>query len=329
MDEWTSRALEGVEQGSAPHVKALLTRVYWGFPDSEECALLASKLAERLGDVELRACAWDARATAAFRRGDFETAHTWEMRRFDHINELTNPDLIHDVYLTIVPTSVAVGRIREARRLATTLDDFVARLTPHHRVHGVACRLEVEELVGDWGAIIELEPRTEQVVEENRDTPCVRNARSLLLCALANEWVGRSDRSRELQARADEIETEGYGATLATPRARIALARGELDQLDELLSDEEWLQRQPLFSLPAAAARLDALAVIGKPAAVQEAAAQLGRPKSYLEPFALRALGIVREDEQLLSQANERFRKLRLDWHAGQTARLRELRLRS
>jgi hypothetical protein len=251
------------------------------------------------------------------------------MRRFDHIDELTNPDLIHDVYLTIVPTSVAVGRIREARRLAATLDEFVARLTPHHRVHGVACRLEVEELVGDWGAIVELEARTEQIVEENRDTPCVRNARSLLLCALANEWVGRGERSRELQARADEIETEGYGATLATPRARIALARGELDQLDELLSDKDWLQRNPLFSLPAAAARLDALAVVGKPGAVEEAAAQLGRPKSYLEPFALRALGIVREDERLLSRANERFRQLRLDWHTTQTARLRELRLRS
>jgi class 3 adenylate cyclase len=329
MEEWTSRALASVEHGSAAHVKALLSRVYWGLPDSEKSALLASELAEKLGDIALRSGGWEARARVAFRKGDFGTAHMWVTRRFDHIREMTNPDLIHDLYLTTVPTCVAMGRIGEARRLAGALEEFVERLTPHHRVHGVACRLEVEELVGNWGGIAELESHTEQIVEENRDTPCVRNPRSLLLCAIANESLGRHDRSRELEARAEEMQLEGYGATLATPRARLALARGELDQLDELLADEDWLRRQTWFSLPAAAARLDALAVVGKPAAIEEAAAQLGRPKSYLEPFALRALGIVHEDERLLSRADERFRQLRLDWHATQTARLRELRLRA
>jgi hypothetical protein len=264
----------------------------------------------------------DARATSSFRHGDFATAHTWETRRFDFLPEITNPDLIHDLYISTIPTSAAVGRIREARRLAAELDEFVARLTPHHRVHGVACRLEVEELAGNWDAIVELEPRTERAVEENRDTPCVRNARSLLLCALANEWLGRPDRSRELEARAAEIEGEGYGATLASPRARLALARGELDLLHELLADEDWMQRQTWFSLPTAATRLDALAVVGDADTVEAAAEHLGSPKSYLEPFALRALGITHGDEALLTRANELFRALRLDWHAGQTETL-------
>src|SRR6266511_284813 len=322
MDEWTSRALANVEHGSAAHVKALLSRVYWGLPGAEETALLAAKLADELGDPALRSCGWDARATEAFRRGDFATAHMWETRRFDHIDELTNPDLIHDLYLSTIPTCAATGRMREARRLATTLDELVTRLTPHHRLHGVACRLEVEELVGDWDSILELESRAEEAVDENRDTPCIRNSRSLLLCALANELAGRSDRSRELEARAAEMEGEGYGATLATPRVRIALVRGELEQLDEVLADEDWLQRQTWFSLPAAAARLDALAVVGNPAAVEEAAMRVGRPKTYLEPFAVRALGVVREDEKLLARADERFRALRLDWYASQTESL-------
>ena len=322
MDEWTSRALANVEHGSAAHVKALLSRVYWGLPGAEETALLAAKLADELGDPALRSCGWDARATEAFRRGDFATAHMWETRRFDHIDELTNPDLIHDLYLSTIPTCAATGRMREARRLATTLDELVTRLTPHHRLHGVACRLEVEELVGDWDSILELESRAEEAVDENRDTPCIRNSRSLLLCALANELAGRSDRSRELEARAAEMEGEGYGATLATPRTRIALVRGELEQLDEVLADEDWLQRQTWFSLPAAAARLDALAVVGNPAAVEEAAMRVGRPKTYLEPFAVRALGVVREDEKLLARADERFRALRLDWYASQTESL-------
>ena len=63
----------------------------------------------------------------------------------------------------------------------------------------------------------------------------------------------------------------------------------------------------------------DSLAVVGASAEVEAAAAQIGTPGSYLEPFALRALGIVQEDETLLVQANERLRALGLDWHGDQT----------
>ena len=43
------------------------------------------------------------------------------------------------------------------------------------------------------------------------------------------------------------------------------------------------------------------------------------QPGTYLEPFALRALGIVREDASLLERAAERFEALGLDWHAART----------
>jgi hypothetical protein len=148
----------------------------------------------------------------------------------------------------------------------------------------------------------------------------------LLLCAFANELQGRTDRARELEAAAEELENVGYGATLATPRARIALLREELDHLGELLADEDWLQRQTWFSLPAAATRLDAAAVLGSEADIESAAARLSRPRSYLEPFAVRARGIVRDDEELLARADALFRGLGLDWHAGQTDELRRLR---
>jgi len=48
----------------------------------------------------------------------------------------------------------------------------------------------------------------------------------------------------------------------------------------------------------------------------------LGQTWSYLEPFALPVLGAVRVDEPLLTQADERFRALGLDWHADQTEAL-------
>ena len=108
----------------------------------------------------------------------------------------------------------------------------------------------------------------------------------------------------------------------------MALVRGELDRLQELLADEEWMQRETWFSLPAGATRLDALAVMGSRAEVEETAGRVGRPGSYLEPFALRARGVVDEDEALLDRADELFRGLGIDWYAGQTESLRRLRSR-
>jgi hypothetical protein len=199
----------------------------------------------------------------------------------------------------------------------------VAELTPHHRLHGVANLVEIEELKGDWEAVLALEEATVTAVDDNRDTPCVRNARSLLVCTVAREVAGDTDRRAELEALAAELEPDEQGISIVTPRTRLALIRGEVDALEELLSDVGWLTRQTWFELPGAAARLDALAVIGTTAELEQAFAP---PSSYLEPFALRALGVTKADEDLLSRADARFRELGLDWHAAQTEQLRRLR---
>ena len=47
----------------------------------------------------------------------------------------------------------------------------------------------------------------------------------------------------------------------------------------------------------------------------------LGR-SGYLEPFALRALGIVRGDEGMVEQAHASFDAMGLGWYAGETRRL-------
>ena len=62
------------------------------------------------------------------------------------------------------------------------------------------------------------------------------------------------------------------------------------------------------------------------PEEVEAEAQALAPARSYLEPFALRALGIVREDEALVARAHEAFQAMRLDWYADQTERLRSLR---
>jgi class 3 adenylate cyclase len=328
MDEWTSCAIADARPESPTQVRGMLGRAVWGLAANEnELIEEAGALAEQMGDLELRSYAWDARGVAAFRRGDFETAHVWEARRFDLLDELTDPDHVHDMHISFIPTCAAIGRIREARRLAEDNDRLVRNLTPHHRLHGVACLLEVAELAGEWERIRELEPRVGEAVEANRATPCVRNARSLILAAVAAEILGDAQRSRELEAQADEHEAEGYGLTFTGPRARLAIEREDFDALERMLPDLDWFRRQTWFALPAAAARLDALAVIGTEDSIREEG--LLQPKGYLEPFMLRSLGIVRGEEGLLADADRKFRAMRLDWHAAQTARLRELRPRS
>ena len=46
------------------------------------------------------------------------------------------------------------------------------------------------------------------------------------------------------------------------------------------------------------------------------------RPGTYVEPFAQRALGVVREDDELIAGSASRFDELGLDWHAADTRAL-------
>jgi len=50
--------------------------------------------------------------------------------------------------------------------------------------------------------------------------------------------------------------------------------------------------------------------------------AQPSLPGIYLEPFALRSLGTVREDELLIERAVDRFRAMGLEWHAEPSRKL-------
>jgi hypothetical protein len=67
------------------------------------------------------------------------------------------------------------------------------------------------------------------------------------------------------------------------------------------------------------ATHLDALAALGERDRLESEAPQLANGNVYLEPFVLRALGIVREDDDLLREAAERFSALGLGWHALRT----------
>jgi class 3 adenylate cyclase len=322
VDGWIDQALELSEPESPARAKAMIARCYWDEEKSRELARDASALADRLGDVDLRSYALDARVVTAYATNQFDEALTWAQRRLDLVDQIADPDHVADIYMTGIPVCLTAGRFREARRLAQQNDALAAKLTPHHQVHGVAALLEIEEVAAEWGTVRELTPRTEETVAVNLDTPCIRNARCLLVCALASAELGDEATARRLEARSEQVELEGYAGTLAAPRLRLALLRGDLDLARRLLDETFVMRRQYWFFLAAVTAHLDALAAFGDRKQVETAAKPFLRSKTYLTPFALRALGRVREDEDLIRQSLERFEALNLTWHAEQTRAL-------
>jgi class 3 adenylate cyclase len=317
---WIEQALELSEPGSDSRAKALIARSFWE-QNTPDAAREASELAERSGDIELRSYAWGARGTVAFGEADFESALSWSQRRLNVKDEISDPDHVAEIYEQAIPSCCANARFAEARRLAVEHDAIVEPLSDHHRLHGIAVLLEVEEVCGGWPRILDLADRTEAAVEANLTTPCVRNARTLLLTALAAAYTGDEETARRYERRAEEVATEGYDLVLAAPRTWLALLRGEIDELDRL-EPVDLTRVKHEYALPAAAARLDALAALKDRSLVERDAPPLLQPGTYLEPFALRALGAVREDELLIEQAADHFDAMGLDWHAEQSRKL-------
>jgi class 3 adenylate cyclase len=318
---WVEQALELTGEETPERTRALIAQASVDREVGEASAREASTLADRLGDPELRSWAWMSRAVAAFEADRFEDALTWAQRRFDLEAAISDPDHLVELRESAMPPAAALGRLREVHRLAREHDGLTKRLSPHHRMHSVAVLTEVEELAGNWKGIRALEERVEQAVEANRDTPCVRNARCLLLCALARAEAGDEEPARNLESAADELGMEGHDYALEAVRIRLALARGDLDELGQLMKTRA--RERFVFGPQEHAARLDALAALRDRERVEELAPRFLQRRTYLEPFALRSLGIVREDENLIRQSLERFEALKLDWHAQQTRALR------
>jgi class 3 adenylate cyclase/tetratricopeptide (TPR) repeat protein len=322
VDGWIDQALELADPESRARAKALIARCFWQRQDVRQVAQEASELAERLGEVELRSQALGARSVAAFAAGKFEEALTWTQRQLELVDQIGDPDQVADVYELAIPSFCVMGRIDEARRLAQKHDEIVEPLTPHHRLHGVSVLLEVEEMTGGWDAILALADRTAEAVEANLETPCIRNSRSLLVTAVAAAQKGDLDRARQLELQAEQLEGGDFEVVLSGPKIQLALLRGEVDKIETLAQPFEAYRSSTWYALQAHTARLDALAEIGDRSRVEDEASKLAVPKTYFEPFALRALGRVREDAQLIERAAGLFDAMGLSWHAGETRAL-------
>jgi hypothetical protein len=317
---WIDRALELAAPDSRARTQALLARAYSTV--SEADANAASALADRIGDVQLRSYALGARGGCVAVQGRWEDASTLSENRLQLVASI--PDLDHrcEAYESAVPIAVAVGRFREARRLAALHAEAAARLSSHHRLHAVALRIEIAENLADWSDALSQTEAVIAAVEGNAGTPCVRNARTLIACGLAHAATGGEATAEDLLARAAEFGTEGWGSYVDPLHLRFALVRGDRAEAERLVGGV--FEREFVFGPSVRAVRLDALAALQLRDIVEAEAPASLRSRTFIEPFAIRALGIVRRDDELLSRADDRFRALSLDWHAAQTGRLLE-----
>jgi class 3 adenylate cyclase/Arc/MetJ family transcription regulator len=321
VEGWIGRALELAPPDSEARAKALIARCYSDYDKSSELANEASEIAERLGDPVMRSYGYDVQGLCAFVAGKYDDALTLSRRRLSLVGEISEPDHQADIYDCAVTPAVACGHLGEARRYTVSHEEIAQALSPHHRLHGVSNILMLEELLGDWQAASRLQARVEDAVAANVATPCVLNQRSLLVCALARTYLGDEEDAHRLEQEAEAHAMTGYGTVLGTPRIQLALVRGDLAAVESLLG-EPGVRRSSWFYLSSMATHLDGLAALGRRARVEAEASRLLQPETYLEPFALRALGLVRDDASLIERAAGRFEAFGLEWHAARTLAL-------
>ena len=315
VNGWIERAVELSPSDSPLRAKALFARAFWN--DDAEAARSAHELADRLGDVELRAHTLQAIANTHWAVGDYDQAAAFCEQRITLLPQIADPDHRANVWWMATKIYMGAGRFADAERTAAMLHQESEGLTPHHRVHDLAKRGDIATLTGRWDELLQLAPVLEPAVEANLATPCPMNVVLLLECATAFAH-GRDDvESRRLEAKAEAIGMEGYGWAHNPIRLLLGLARNDLGMLEGLVAALGPDELGP-WAYEIRSSLLDALVALGDRERIEAEAAEWLRP-GYVEPFALRALGFAREDPALLERAAVRFEAMGCDWHAQKT----------
>lgn len=318
LGEWIDKALSAGGARERTRARALIARGYSDEDKSPEPIEEAAEIAERLGDMALRSYSYDLLVSRELAFGRAAEAHAWHEKRLALLDDVADPDHRADILLSAIAPALSTGRIDEAREYARRHDEIAQSLSVHHRVHGVAGLVEIEQLLGDWRAVRGLQERVETAVADNVDTPCSLNPRSLLVLAVGQAEAGRDDEARRLVAAAHEYDLQGFGTLLDTALIQLALIRGDLEQVESLLGRPA-IRRSNWVYLSSMATHLDALVAIGARERVEVEALHFLGSGGYIEPFALRALGIACRDESRLAAAETRFRVLGLEYHAKAT----------
>jgi class 3 adenylate cyclase len=316
VEQWIESALELAEPGSEARAAAVAAWAHLDPPGRADAVHEAVELAEQLGDPLLRADAYEARAKLAVAQGRLAEAGTWADRKLALTPRIADPDRRSAQCVMATVVYLRQGRISDGRRAAELHEEITSRLTPHHEVHAAAFLLLADTIAGDWSRAGGLSARAEAACAANADTPCQFNWRGLLMASLGHAQLGDDREARRLE------ELAANSLTLQGPLAkepallRLAMLRGDLEALERLLAESPEID---FWDVDYPAARLDGLAALGNREGVEAHAPRALDVGGYMEPFAMRALGKVREDPALLDQAVTRFEELGLSWRAAET----------
>ena len=316
VEAWIARALAATAEGSPARVKALAANADWHEDLNSARAALA--LAEELGDVELRSTGLGSVQGLLAFTGEFDEAIEVAEARAHLLSQIPDPDQVANALFMDVDLYANVGRLVDARDTVERLEETVAGLTPHHRLHGVAMRMRLESGMGNWAGIQSLTEGTEAAVEANLATPCPFNVGVLLISALGMVHRGDEGSATRLVAKAKSIGMIGYHDLHAARWLNLAIARKDHGGVRRTVDSI-----QPEWLTPVAwelwAALFDGLAMLEERDRIEAEGPVWLRPDAYVAPFAVRALGIARRDAALLADAVNRFAAMGLDWHAQQT----------
>lgn len=317
LGEWVDKAMASVEEGSLEHAKMLVADASQN--DRPESAHRAIAAAERLGDDDLRSAALFTLGDSTFWAGDLDGMNRAAKENLALAPRIADPDRRSNIYVQAAVSEAVQGRYSDSRRAAVLLEQTTAGLTPHHRVHAVGIRIGLEGEAGRWQTVCERTSMSESAVDANVATPCMFNVTALLGCAIGQEHAGRADEGRRLEQKAEGIGMKGYDAGFDPLRLQLALARGDLARVAELVDhiQPDWLNDH-LVRI----ALMDGLLALGELGRVEAAAVGWMLPGTYLEPFSMRSLGVARADHQLIEQAIMHFQDMQLDWHVAQTRKL-------
>ncbi len=275
------------------------------------------------GRSELRSYAWDARGITIWVAGEPDLGRAFEERRFELLDQIHDPDHVADIHYAPVTGCVWLGYFDEARRLADRHDEIVATLRRTTGSTGSRCRRSSRS----WSAAgtrsaastTERDGRPRQPRHAVHAQPA--DPARLRAGGASPRRSRASRRARGARGRLPGLGLRPHARDAAHPhRARPRRARGGGPARCEPLPDRGWHRAWLLLSTQAA--RLDALAALGRRDEVEAWPAP--RRGTYLEPFLLRSLGVVRADASQIARAAEAFERLRLGSQAEETRALLE-----
>jgi hypothetical protein len=314
VEAWARAALDGAAD-TYTRATALLATGYLDSAANAAPAREGVELAAGLEDVNLRARSYLLMVHVATDEGKLADARGWVDRALELLPAVDDPDRREGILFYAVFVYLRLGLVAEARRLADLNDEQSLALTVHHQVHGVAGRMLAATITGAWEDAVALAERAERSAAANLDTPCQFNWRAVVMAALAAARAGDDRAARTLEERG--LELAGPEASLGVEPAllRLALARGDLGAVERTLAATV----ENRFDVDVPAATIDARAALGDRDGVEREAAKALALGGLYEPFALRALGTVRGDRELVARAVARFEQLGLAWHAAET----------